>query len=103
MAELKEFFSRFKLVRQRSSNLTKIVVIVTIVLCMGALLTLRLAMNEIEDNTGKLASQAAALEQENADLAEKIDQLGSVQSVMDIAREELGLVDPDTVIFEPEN
>ena len=103
MAELKEFISRFKLVRQRSSNLTKIVVIVTIVLCMGALLTLRLAMNEIEDNTGKLASQAAALEQENADLAEKIDQLGSVQSVMDIAREELGLVDPDTVIFEPEN
>lgn len=103
MSALKELISRFKLVRRRSSNLTKIVVIITIVLCMGALLTLRLAMTEIKNNTRELASQAAALEQENADLNEQIGQLGSVQSVLDIAREELGLVDPDTIIFEPEN
>ncbi|MBO5130566.1 MAG: hypothetical protein J6B95_09520 [Oscillospiraceae bacterium] len=70
---------------------------------MGALLTLRLAMTGIEHSTDKLADQAAALEQSNIDLEEKIGQLGSVQSVMDIAREELGLVNPDTVIFEPEN
>lgn len=103
MAELKEFFSRVKLVRQRSSNLSKIVVIVTIVLCMGALCTLRLAMNRTEKQTDELTAQAAALEQENSDLNEKISELGSVQSIMDIAQEELGLVNPDSVILQPEN
>ena len=103
MTQLKEMFSRIKLVRHRSSNLTKIVVIVTIVLCMGALVTLRLAMNRIEKDTEALAAQAAELEQGNSDLTTQIGQLGSVQSVLDIARQELGLVNPDTVVFEPVN
>ncbi|MBP3674093.1 MAG: septum formation initiator family protein [Oscillospiraceae bacterium] len=103
MAEIKDFFARFKLVRQRSSNLSKIVVIVTIVLCMGALGTLRLAMNKIENQTEDLRAQAAALEQENSDLEEKIQNLGSVQSVLEIAQEELGLVSSDTVVFQPES
>lgn len=101
MAELKAFFSRIKLVRQRSSNLSKIVVIITIVLCMGALCTLRLAMNKLETKTDDLRSQAVALEQDNTDLEGKIQDLGSVQSVYDIAQEELGLVNPDTVVFQP--
>lgn len=103
MAEIKDFFSRIKLIRQRSSNLSKIVVIVTIVLCMGALVTLRLAINKTEARTEALRTQAAALEQKNSDLEEKIQSLGSVQSVIDIAQEELGLVSPDTVIFQPES
>ena len=103
MTQLKEMFSRIKLVRRRSSNLTKIVVIVTIVLCMGALLTLRLSMNRIKQETRELAAQAAELEQDKSDLTTQIDQLGSVQSVLDIAEQELGLVHPDTVVFEPVN
>ena len=103
MKQLKEMFSRIKLVRRRSSNLTKIVVIVTIVLCMGALLTLRLSMNRIKQETRELAAQAAELEQDKSDLNTQIDQLGSVQSVLDIAEQELGLVHPDTVVFEPVN
>ena len=35
------------------------------------------------------------------DLEGKIQDLGSVQSVYDIAQEELGLVNPDTVVFQP--
>ena len=102
MQELKEFLRRIKLVRQRSSNLSKIVVIITILLCMGSLITLRLAMKRIEDRTQDLRNQASVLEEENADLVEKTGQLGSVQSVTDIAREELGLVNPDAVLLEPE-
>ena len=45
--------------------------------------------------------EAAALEQENADLQEDIEALGSAQSVQEIAKESLGLVDPDTVIIKP--
>jgi hypothetical protein len=35
-------------------------------------------------------------------MEDKIGQLGSVDSVKDIAGEELDLVDPDSVIIEPE-
>ena len=38
---------------------------------------------------------------ENAELREKIAELDTVQSVQDIAREELGMVDPDTVVIVP--
>ena len=41
------------------------------------------------------------MEQENDDLQEKTDQLGTSSSIKEIAREELGLVDPDTILIEP--
>ncbi|MBQ7801680.1 MAG: hypothetical protein IJ375_05085 [Oscillospiraceae bacterium] len=58
-------------------------------------------MNKIENRTGDLRTQAAALEEDNTDLEQKIQDLGSVQSVHDIAQEELGLVSPDAVVFQP--
>ena len=58
---------------------------------------------EAEVSPEELAAQAAELEQDKSDLNTQIDQLGSVQSVLDIAEQELGLVNPDTVIFEPVN
>jgi cell division protein FtsB len=50
-----------------------------------------------------LKDQAAQLEQDNGQLKDKIDGLGSVDSVEDIAKEELDLVDPDSVIIQPES
>jgi cell division protein FtsB len=67
---------------------------------MAALITLRWTLNDIQKQTQDMKAEAARLEQENAELEDKIDQLGSVQSAMDIAQEELGLVDPDTVVIE---
>ena len=46
--------------------------------------------------------QADALEQENQDLTQYIDELGTVQGIQRIAEDELGLVDPDTVIIVPQ-
>ena len=40
--------------------------------------------------------------EKNRDLQEKIDDVDSVEGVQDIAREELGLVDPDTIVIQPE-
>ena len=48
-------------------------------------------------------AQAIALEQENSRLQQAIDQLGTIQGIAYIAKEQLGLVDPDTIIIEPEN
>ena len=102
MAEKKNPFRNVQVVYHRSKPLTKVVVIAAIVLSIAALVTLRWTQNEIAAETQDLRQEAAGLEQENADLQEKIDGLGSVQSVMDIAQEELGLVDPDTIIIQPE-
>ena len=49
-----------------------------------------------------LRQEAAVLEQENQILRDRISILGTVESVKQIARDILGLVDPDTVIFETE-
>lgn len=103
MAKIKQFFGRIQLTYRRSGNPTKIVVIVAIVLCMGALITLRLSMRDLENRTGALRQAAAELVEENENLREDIDQLGSIQSVVEIAEDELGLVQPGTVIIEPES
>ena len=100
MDELKEFFSRIKLVRMRTPNMAKVAIILVIVLCMGALIGLRLAVNDLKSRTADLKNDAAQLIGENEEMDEKIDQVGSIQSVVDIAKEELGLVEPGTVIFE---
>ena len=102
MAKVIDMLSRVKLVCKRSSNLTKAVILCTIVLSTAALLTMRHTLLGLQDQTNDLRDQAALLEQENGKLQDKIDSLGSVDSVKDIAKEELDLVDPDSVIIEPE-
>ena len=100
---MKEFKTgKFK-VRLRSAPVKlKAVLIVLIVLSMAALVALRWVHNGIQAETQRKTEQAAAMEGENADLQEKIDSIGSVQSIRQIARDELGLVDPDTVLIHPE-
>lgn len=79
----------------------KIVFIALILVCATALAALGVVHNRIRQQTQVSLDQAAVLEQENADLAEKKENLGSSSSIREIAREELGLVDPDTIIIEP--
>lgn len=94
--------SRFQIVIRRSSPITKIVATLAIVLSMVALIALHWIRSDIEEQTTAMRSEAAGLEAENADLTDRIGSLGSVGSVEQIAREELGLVDPDTVIIDTE-
>ena len=86
-----------------TSPVLKIVVCVLILFSILALIALRWVHNGIREETQNLKDEAAAVEQANDDLREKTDNLGSVQSVQDIAQSELGLVDPDTVIIEPQS
>ena len=102
MAKVKEFLSRVRLVRRPSQTATKLVVILTLVLCMGSLVTLRMSTLSLQKENEALHDRAAELTAANEELRNDISQLGSVQSVEKIAREELGLVDPNTVIFEPQ-
>ena len=100
MDEIREFFSRIKLVRMRTPNLVKVILILVIVFCMVTLIGLRIAIHELEDRTEKLTDEAAVLSSANEELKDKIDDGGTLQAVIDIAREVLGLVEPGSVIIE---
>lgn len=100
MSKFEKFISKFQLVRIRSRKLTVIVLVVAIVLSMGALTALHLSRKQLQNRTDELREQAAHLELENAALQEDIDQVGSIQSIVEIAEKELGLVQPDAVFFE---
>ena len=101
MGERKNPFRNVKFVLRPSSPLLKIVVILVILFSMAALLALTWVRSSIQARTADLQAQAAELEYQNQELEEKIGQLDSEQSVKDIAREELGLVDPDEVVIDP--
>jgi len=91
-----------KLVYRRSRTLTKVVVLTALVLSMAALLTLGSAIAAARNTTEELRSEAVELEQENSRLQQYIQELGTVQGIIRIAQEKLGLIEPGTVIFKPE-
>ena len=100
---MKQTKPKLRLVMRSGSTALKIVMVVLIVFSMAALTALAWVRGSIRSQVEDLRQEAAALEQENRELQEKIDALGSVQSVQDIAQEELGLVNTDTVLIQPEH
>ena len=91
-----------KVVRRKSSTLTRIVIVTAIVLSMAALLTLHAAIDAANRHTEELRQQAVVLEQENQRLEEYESQKGSLQEIIRIAQEKLGLILPGSVIIQPE-
>ena len=93
---------RVRLIYRRSSTLVKSIVLAALLLSTLARLVLRLAILDAKEQLEQQRNDAAALEQDNQDLSRAISQLGTVQSVEELAGKLLGLVDPDTIIFLPE-
>lgn len=102
MAAEKNPFRRIRLVYRRSPNLVKGVLLAAIVVCTAALLALGIAIGNTKQETEALRRQAAALKQENSELKQDIQELGTIESMKKLATEFLGLFDPDTIIFIPE-
>ncbi|MBQ7099906.1 MAG: septum formation initiator family protein [Oscillospiraceae bacterium] len=100
MADIHAFLSRFQLQYRRTPTLHKVVVAAAIVLSSVTLISLRLGHWESKAKLSELQHRAAVLEQQNQELREDIGRLGTTDSIRDIAQEELGLVDPDTIIIE---
>ena len=94
-------FSHIRFVFHRTSPLMKCVVLVLIVACTVALITLRADIQKSQRRQADLQQQAVKLSQENKKLTQDIAKLGTVESVKRIAETELGLVDPDTLILIP--
>ena len=85
-----------------ASNILKIVLIVLIVFSIVALAALRWVHGGILSEIDALKDEASGLEYANQVLDQKTEELGSIQSIQDIAKEELGLVDPDTIHIDPD-
>ena len=93
--------NRPKLVLSRTNHITKVAVISAAVLSVVALVALYGSIQRLEKQYDDLRDQAMALESGNTLLQERIDDLGSMESALRIAIEELGLTFPDSVIFAP--
>ncbi len=85
----------------RSNPIIMTIVLVAIIVATVAVVTLHGSLEESKRQYEQLRTQAAELEAENEELVSDIEGLGSVDSAKEIAEEELGLVDPDTVVFTP--
>ena len=85
-----------------ASNILKIILTILILFSIVALIALRWVHNGILFQIDELKEEASGLEHANEVLDQKTQELGSVQSIEDIAKEELGLVDPDTILIDPE-
>ena len=103
MAKLAQILSRIRIVHKPSSRLTKVVVVCSIVLCMAALLVLGGAIRSYESQNDELRDHAAQLEQEKGQLEDKNDKKGTLEGLLEFARDFLGLTDPDSVIFDSES
>ena len=102
MANFKKMISKVRFVRRRSGKWTIIAIIIAIVLSMGALTALHLSMSQLKNRTEDLRDKAAQLEAENEDLQEDIEQVDSIQGIVEIAEKELGLAQPDAVFYGEE-
>ena len=102
MAQLRSFLASVRLVYKKTPTLTKIVVSVAVVLSMVALLVLHGAINATRAETEELRQQAIALEQEQALLDQYKQEKGTIREVIRIAMERLGLIEPDSIVIQPE-
>lgn len=91
---------KVKLNFRRGSPLLKAVVLAALVLSTVALLGMRGAILSARAQTEDLRMQAQQLEQENEKLETDISLLGTVQSIVRIAEEKLGLIEPGSILFQ---
>ena len=102
MAERSNPFRNIRFIVRPGPRKLKILFLALILASAAALVALGVVRGRIQQQTQAALDQAAALEQENEELAEKTDKLGTNSSIKEIAQDELGLVDPDTIIIDPE-
>lgn len=100
MEEKKLQVGNVQVVVRPTSMLLKALVIVLIVFSMAAMGALAWVQTGLRRQTEDMRAQAVVLDRENQKLKDRLENPDDVQTVKDIAKEELGLVDPDTVLIQ---
>lgn len=102
MAQINTPNGKVKLVYRRSRTSTKVVVLTAVILSVVALTALCIAIGVTRANTEQLRQEAVEMEKENSRLKLYIEQLGTIEGIIRIAQEELGLIEPGSIIIQPE-
>ena len=85
--------------RQRSKAI-KLWLLLAIIFFTAALLLTYAGIDRMNQHNKDLQQQALELEDANQDLQHYIDHKDTDEGVKDVATGELGMVDPDTVIYD---
>lgn len=93
---------KYRVVFRKTSPMVKAVILAAVLLCTVALVTLHATIEQSRNQYEAMRQQAATLEETNQNILHQIDDMGSLESVIRIAMERLGLVLPDTTIFDTE-
>lgn len=100
---IREMAKQFRVVHKPSSPTTKLIIGVTVAVSVVTVLVLGSFTLKYRQDAEHYREKAQQLEQANQQLENKINNLGTLEGIKDIAQDVLGLVDPDTVIITPEN
>lgn len=101
MAKKEKPRRRVRLLFQRSSLVTKCVVLATLVITTAALLTLTVSIRNHRSQEEADRQKAAELEHKNSVLEQGIKEAGSVEGDKNYAENELDFVDGQAVILTP--
>lgn len=94
---------KYRVVFKKTSPLVKVVILIAIVLSTIALVTLHASIEQSRSQYEAMRQHAGMLEENNQSLVQQIDEMDTLETIIQIAMERLGLVLPDTTIFETGN
>ena len=78
----------------------KLAVLLVIIVSTAALLITYVQIAKLRETNRNLQQQAMGLEDGNQNLQDYIDHKDTDEGIKDVASGELGMVDPDTVIYD---
>jgi cell division protein FtsB len=90
---------KYRVVFKKTSPFVKAVILIAILLSTVALVTLHATIENSRQEYESMRQEAGMLEENNQGLADRIDEMGTLESIIQIAMERLGLVLPGTTIF----
>ena len=85
--------------KAKSGFFTKLIIVILLAAMAWQWNSLQEKLDAAEQQRQQLAEQVAAKGAENDDLQQSIDQGGSLEEMLRIAREQLGLVAPNEKVF----
>lgn len=103
MAEKKPFRNVRLVFKNDAHPGVKIAIIATLIVCTITLVALGIGIGISKANTQAMQQEAAGIAQENSELRQDIAEFGTLKSLKELAKKFLGLVDPDSVFFSPED
>lgn len=92
---------KVRVVLRRSHPVIWACILVAVAVSALALIAVQASIESSNAQYEDLRQQAAVLEEDNQDLTSRIDALGTLESAIQIAMEKLGLVFPDSILFDP--